>query len=448
MRSVDMDDGGKHHHRRKSAAKSTRRRRSSKILYGKGIACISGNSGIGKTELLLEFAYRYHQRYKMVLWIGGDSRYIRQNYLNLWSYLEIDVGLENCPEKTRTKCFEEHEDAAVSRVCKELMRNIPYLIVVDNLENQKNWWDHKLVMDLLPRFGGETHVIISTRLPRVMNLEPLKISYLSGIEAMQLLQGNDREYLLSKIDALRAIEEKAGRLTLALAIVRAILFELPITPSRLLDTINRMPLRELTWNGRVWSSMRNNFLLQLLEVCFSIFDHADGPRSLATRMVLASACFLVFGFGTDPVVVELKASELCYFVKELVLPLAVRAFLSYSRCSAALELLRLCTDALEGADQTLVTPVKKWHDQPTCWKPIPTNAQLNPCLWQELALLRATVLETRAKLMLKGGQYDIADDLVRKALYIRTSISGEDHPTTVATREVLSRITRLLANVR
>ncbi|KAI4302961.1 hypothetical protein MLD38_038647 [Melastoma candidum] len=562
MHSVAMDDDRLHHHGRKSASKSTRRRRSSKILYGKGIACISGDSGIGKTELLLEFTYRYHQRYKMVLWIGGDGRYIRQNYLNLWPYLEVDVGLENCPEKTRTKSFEEHEDAAVSRIRKELMRNIPYLIVIDNLENEKDWWDHRLVMDLLPRFGGETHVIISTRLHRVMNLEPLKISYLSGVEAMQLMQGNGREYSLSEIDALRAIEEKVGRLTLALAIVGAILSELPITPSRLLDTINRMPLRELTWNGREWSSMRrNNFLLQLLEVCFSIFDHADRPRSLATRMVLASgwfapaaipvsllalaahkipekhqgtqrfgkymrslicccsmsyvkrseaeatsmllrfniarsstkdgciyindliklyarkrgvigishamvqavidrgsvhdhkehlwaACFLLFGFGTDPVVVELKPSELCYIIKELVLPLAVRAFLAYSRCSAALELLRLCTDALEGADQALVTPVKKWHDQPNCWKPIPTSAQLNPYLWQELALLRATVLETRAKLMLKGGQYDIADDLIRKALYIRTSISGEDHPTTVASREVLSRITRLLANVQ
>lgn len=548
--------------RQKPGGRYVKRKRATKILYGKGIACVSGDSGIGKTELLLEFAYRYHQRYKMVLWIGGESRYIRQNYLNLWSYLEVDVGIENTLEKSRIKSFEEHEDSAVSTIRRELMRNIPFLIVIDNLENEKDWWDHKLVMDLLPRFGGETHIIISTRLPRVMNMEPLKLSFLSGIEALQLMQGGVKDYSLTEIDALRVIEEKVGRLTLGLAIVGSILSELPINPSRLLDTINRMPLRDLSWSGRERTLLRRNtFLLQLLEVCFSIFDHADRPRSLATRMVQASswfapaaipisllalaahkipekhqgtrrfrkllcsltcccsssyikrseaeaasmllrfnigrasirqdcihfneliklyarkrgvvgipqavvqaiisrgfvyeysehlwaASFLLLGFGTDPVAVELKVSELLYFVKEVALPLAVRTFITFSRCSATIELLRLCTDALEAADQAFVTPVDKWLDKSLCWRPVQTNAQLNPCLWQELALLRATVLETRAKLMLRGGHFDIADDLIRKAIFVRTSIYGEDHPTTVSTRETLRKITRFLATMQ
>ncbi|PKI54018.1 uncharacterized protein LOC116215421 [Punica granatum] len=548
----------------KTVQKFARRRRSTKILYGKGIACVSGESGIGKTELLLEFAYRYHQRYKMVLWIGGQSRYVRQNYLNLWSFLEVDVGIENGIGKSRIRSFEEHEDSAVLRVRKELMRNIPFLIVIDNLETEKDWWDHKLVMELLPRFGGETHIIISTQLPRVMNMEPLKLSYLSGVEAMQLMQGALTDnHSLAEIDALRTIEEKLGRLTLGLAIVGSILSELPINPSRLLDTINRMPLRDITWNSREGNSLRRNtFLLQLFEVCFSIFDHADGPRSLATRMVQASgwfapapvpipvltiaahkipekhhstqcwkkllhsltcgcgssyakkseaeaismllrfniarsntkqgfvyfndliklyarkratvgaseamvqavlnrgsvydhaehmwaACFLTLGFGTDPIIVELEVSDLLYFVKEVALPLAVRSFITFSRCGPAMELLRRCTDALEAADQAFVTPVEKWLDRSICWiRPVRTEAQLNPCLWQDLALLRATVLETRAKLMLRGAQFDIADDLIRKAIYIRTSICGEDHQLTVSARETLSKITRLLANAQ
>ncbi|KAL4592558.1 hypothetical protein LXL04_005558 [Taraxacum kok-saghyz] len=544
--------------------KPGRRKRAVKVVYGKGIACVSGDSGIGKTELLLEFAYRFHQRYKMVLWIGGESRYIRQNYLNLWSFLEVDVGVETGLEKTRTKSFEEHEETAVARIRKELMRNIPFLVVIDNLESEKDWWDHKHVIDLLPRFGGETHVLISTRLPRLLNMEPLKLSYLSGVEAMSLMQANmnsmnERAISVLEIDALRAIEEKLGRLTLGLAIVGAVLSELPITPSRLLDTINRMPS-----NGREREShslRRNTFLLQLIEVCFSIFDHADGPRSLATRMVLASgwfapgptpvpllalaakripekhhrtrlwrkilrslacgcsslydkkseteacsvllrfnlarnctkdgyihfnnltkqyarkrsvpgtahavvqtvvtrgtvihnsdhiwaACFLLLGFGNDPVVIETKASELPFLVKDVILPLAIKTFIRFSRCTAALELLRLCTNALEAADEALVTPVEKWLDKSLCWKPIQTDAQLNPSLWQDLALSRATVLEIRAKLMLRGGQFDIGDDLIRKAIFIRTSICGEDHPDTVSARETLSKLTRLLANVQ
>ncbi|KAK4435374.1 hypothetical protein Salat_0700800 [Sesamum alatum] len=538
------------------------RRKSMKVVYGRGIACVSGDSGIGKTELLLEFAYRFHQRYKMVLWIGGESRYIRLNYMNLWPFLEIDVGVESSTEKGRPKSFEEQEEAAITRIRRELMRNIPFLVVIDNLENEKDWWDHKHVMDLLPRFGGETHVIISTRHSRIMNLEPLRLSYLSGVEAMSLMQGSLKDLPITEIDALRVIEEKLGRLTLGLAIVGAILSELPINPSKLLDTINRIPSRVLTWSSRENHSLRrNNFLLQLFEVCFSIFDHADGPRSLATRMVLASgwfapapipvtilalaaqkipekhhrrrlwrkilrsltcgftssyarrseaeasslllrfnmarsctkdgciqlnhlvklyarkrgitgaaramvqavisrgsifqnpehiwaACFLLLGFGKDPIVVELKVTELLFLVKEVILPLAIRTFITFSRCSAAMELLRLCTDALEATDQTLVTPVDKWFDKSLCWKPIQTNAQLNPYLWQDLALARANVLEIRAKLMARGGKFDIGDDLIRKAVFIRTSICGEDHPDTISARDTLSKLTRLLASAQ
>ncbi|KAJ4912965.1 Disease resistance protein (TIR-NBS class) [Raphanus sativus] len=546
--------------------RNNRRKRSTKVAYGKGVACVTGESGIGKTELLLEFAYRHHQRYKMVLWIGGESRYIRQNYLNLHHYLEVDVGVESCSSsdyKSRMKSFEEQEDAAVTRIRKELMRNIPFLVVIDNLESEKDWWDSKLVMDLLPRFGGETHILISTRLSRVMNMEPLKLSYLSGAEAMVLMQGNsvnNREYPISEMDALRVTEEKLGRLTLGLAVVGAILSELPINPSRLLDTINRMALRE----GREGSLLRRKsvFLLQLFEVCFSIFDHADGPRSLATRMVVAGGwlapgavpasllalaayklpekhrgpkrlwrrlrraitcgfvssnskrsgaeaasmllrfniartssvklgfiqihelvklyarnrvlvsenapamvravisrgstvetaeqmwgvCFLLFGFGNEAPTIQLKITELLFLVKQVILPLAIRTFITFSRCSAAVELLRVCTNALEAADQTLVTPVEKWLDKSLCWRPVQTSAQLNPVLWEELALTRATVLETRAKLMLRGGQFSVADDLIRKAIFIRTSISGEDHPSTVSARETLSKLTRLLSN--
>jgi len=562
MQSIEFSQR-QYRSRLKRSGKYSRKKRGVKVLYGKGIACVSGDSGIGKTELILEFAYRFHQRYKMVLWVGGESRYIKQNYLNLRSFLEVDVSVENSLEKTSIKGFEEHEAAAISRVRKEMMRNIPYLVIIDNLESETDWWDHKLVMDLLPRFGGETHVIISTCLPRVMNLEPLKLSYLSGVEAMSLMLPSGKDYTVAEIDALRTIEEKLGRLTLGLAIIGGILSELPITPSRLLDTINRMPLKEMSsWSSKEAHAFRKNtFLLQLFDVCFSVFDHADGPKSLATRMVLVSgwfasspipvsllalaahkipkkdkgtclwrrllksltcgftsphtkkseleasslllsfniarssakkgciqfneliklyarkrevtgsshamvqavisqgsisqhldhlwaACFLLFEFGHNPTVVELEVSELLHLVKKVVLPLAIQSFITYSRCTAALELLRLCTNALEAADQTLVTPVDKWFDKSLCWRSIQTNAQLNPCLWQELALCRATVLETRAKLMLRGAQFDIGSDLIKKAIFIRSSICGDDHPDTIFARETLSKLTRLIANVQ
>ncbi|KAF2297841.1 hypothetical protein GH714_003935 [Hevea brasiliensis] len=342
---------------------------------------------------------------------------------------------------------------------------------------------------------------------------------------MCLMQGSGKDYPIAEIDVLRVIEEKLGRSTLGLAIVGAILSELPINPSRLLDTINRMPLREMSCSaGEAQTLRRSTFLLQLFELCFSIFDHADGPRSLASRMVQASGWFapaaipvsllalaankipqkhrgarlwrkllhslssgltssyikrseaeasamlLRFNIARSStkqcylhvnelvklyvrkrgtvVVAQAMVSELLYVVREVVLPLAIWTFITFSRCNTALELLRLCTDALEAADQAFVTPVEKWLDKSLCWRPIRTNAQLNPYLWQELALSRAAVLETRAKLMLRGGHFSVGDDLIRKAIFIRTSVCGDDHPDTVSARETLSRLTRLLANLQ
>jgi hypothetical protein len=156
---------------------------------------------------------------------------------------------------------------------------------------------------------------------------------------------------------------------------------------------------------------------------------------------------MAFGFGSDPFLVELRPSELMFFVKQIVMPLAINTFITYSRCNAALELLRLCTDALERAAESMLSQAGKWRETSlSCFRPVQSEAQYT-YLWQELALLKASVLETRAKLMLRGGQYDIGDDLIRKAIFIRTSICGEQHPDTVSARETLSKLTRLLTNV-
>ncbi|XP_020096122.1 uncharacterized protein LOC109715499 [Ananas comosus] len=539
-----------------------KKKRSTNILYGKGIACVSGDAGIGKTELVLEYAYRYSQRYKMILWLQGESRYIRQSYLALRSLLEVDLSVGNhCQEKERVRCFEEQEEEAVARIRKELMRDIPFLVIIDNLENEKDWWDRKDIMDLIPCFGRATHVIVTTRLTHIMRFEPMKLSYLSGAEAMALMKGDVKHHPLMEIDALRTIEEKLGRLTLGLSIVGAILSKLPITPRRLLDAIKRMPLRDFALaDGEALALKKHLVLVQLLDVCLSIFDHADGPRSLASRMVQVgcwfgpssipihllalaagkasekhqsasawkkyfralrssfsvsrvrrseaeaasmlmrfgvakasakpdcihlhelirlyarkrgaaraavavvqsiylrgslsqhsehqwAACFLVFGFGTESSLTELRPTELLLFIKRVVLPLAVHTFATFSRCNASLELLRVATDALELAAESLLSRTEKrlLDKSFCCSRPVQKRAR-HTYLWQELALLKAAVLETRAKLMLRGGEYDKGDDIIRKAIFIRASICGEHHPDTVSARETLRKLTRLLTN--
>ncbi|XP_058073614.1 uncharacterized protein LOC131222522 [Magnolia sinica] len=539
------------------------RKKSTNVLYGKGIACVSGESGVGKTELLLEFAYRFSQRYQMVLWVGGESRYIRHNYMSLLPFLGVDLSVENelFPEIDGPRSFKELEEEAIRRVRKELMRDIPFLIMIDNLESEKDWWDAKNVMELLPRFGGETHVIISTRLPRILNMEPLRLQCLSGREAMSLMRGSLEDLTMEEVEALKAIEEKLGRITLGLALVGAILSELPVSPTKLLNAINRIPYRDLKWSGREDSILRHNpFIVQLLDVCFSIFGLADGPQNLATRMVLVSgwfapspipvsmlasaacevteddrdtqlwkrclnvlicgfmkshvknseaeasamlvsfgiarsstkqdcvyfhdiiqlyarkrgsvraaramvqaisicgsvtqhaehiwaACFLLFKFSDGPALVKLKVPSLLSFAERLVLPLATLTFTTFSRCVAAKELLSLCTDALDDAEKSFISQVEKGLGKSLhCICSIQSTVQLNPTLYHKLILVKATLLETRANMMLKAGEYDVGEELCRMVVSIRSLVYGADHPETVAAKETMDKLVRLNAN--
>ena len=61
--------------------------------------------------------------------------------------------------------------------------------------------------------------------------------------------------------------------------------------------------------------------------------------------------------------------------------------------------------------------------------------------------LKLFVQHLLLKLMLKGGHnFDTGDDLIRKAVFITTSIYGEHHPDKISDPETLSKLARLLSN--
>ncbi|KAG0478764.1 hypothetical protein HPP92_013483 [Vanilla planifolia] len=275
------------------------------VMVGKGIACVSGESGIGKSELLLEFAYRHAQMYKMVLWIGGETRYIRSNYMNLLPLFGIDTSINNdlSMERNIPKNFDETEGEAIRKVRKELMRGIPYLLVIDNLERSRDWWDGRHIMELLPRFGGETHIIISTRHPNVVKIPSLRLSYLSGAEARSLMEGSLQLITTREDDVFGVIEERLRKLPLGLAIIGAILSECCANPPKLLEAINSMPYQEVQRNGKEGIvSRKNSFLVQLLDFLFQLFGQWKKHGNLAKRMVQVSCCFAPFPIPTSMLV--------------------------------------------------------------------------------------------------------------------------------------------------
>ncbi|KAG0585891.1 hypothetical protein KC19_2G047400 [Ceratodon purpureus] len=534
---------------------------------------LTGIIGIGKSELALEYAYRNSQKYRRVIWVGGESRYFRQNYLNQASVLGVDVGVQDATVKVegraRVRTFEEHEADALHRLRHELERDLPYLLIIDNLDADRDPWDGRDLSEFLPRMGSATHVIITTRLPRVMHLECLEVPYLSSFEALTLMRDgkrSERSFSVQQIDKFKEFEDKLGRLPFGLAIVGRLINEFNMKPSEILakmgtvETINLKPRNSFSSSSSIERAAfddvvlhKNPFLVKLLDVCFNLMCNGTGAQScLAVRMAYVGGWFapapcrlsllaiaaeklqnelgmrtnfmtsvlscwmpahtngrneaeasalltrlglarastretcLSFpdiiklycrmrggipaawsfvrairksgsiaqhydhfwaamhlvgrGFGGEPAVVEFQVPDLIIFTERVVLPLALRAFNAFSRCSVAVEVLRLWYVMLEDVEKSYVSQVQDVWDQSLCWRRSnPGPYQVDEYVWQDLTLLKALLLEARAKLMVRGGQYEVAGDLCRSCINIRTVMLGADHPDTISAQDTLSK---------
>jgi len=106
---------------------------------------ISGLGGIGKTQIAVEYAYRYHEEYKAILWAKAESREI------LVSDFVSIAELLNLPEKNA-----QDQNRIVNAVKHWLQTNTEWLLILDNVE------DFAIVREYLPPLGSG-HILLTTR---------------------------------------------------------------------------------------------------------------------------------------------------------------------------------------------------------------------------------------------------------------------------------------------
>lgn len=180
---------------------------------------VHGLGGMGKTRLVVEYAWRYRDEYTAVLLVNGESREALDRELaSLTGVFHLDVDA-SAPEPQRTQ------------LALDWLKNHPgWLLVVDNVDSENA---RSAVAGRLPDWSNG-HVLITgrvTRWPR--DVEPLDLRVLSAADATRfLLEGtasgrsvrdDDRE------QATRLANEELGALCLALEQAAAYINKLELT---------------------------------------------------------------------------------------------------------------------------------------------------------------------------------------------------------------------------
>jgi tetratricopeptide (TPR) repeat protein len=109
------------------------------------VQVVTGDGGVGKTQLALEYAYRHLETYNLAWWVyAGNLSSLDASFASLSEHLGVGGSASNA---------QELRDA----VCRELERRTDWLLIFDDAP------DRESVRSYIPKKNG--HVLITSRQP-------------------------------------------------------------------------------------------------------------------------------------------------------------------------------------------------------------------------------------------------------------------------------------------
>ncbi|MCJ1476741.1 hypothetical protein MMC13_005410 [Lambiella insularis] len=167
---------------------------------------LSGLGGIGKTQLAIEYAKRYHQNYDSVLWFNATSEVTVK--ASLRSMAGRIFTLQN-----RNSLVAEQALSHVKRWLADA-QNTRWLLLFDNYDEPKSYE----IGDYIP-FTDHGSIIITTRMPSEVGGEKVAVRPLDDVvESLQILETRSRRQSLASDEHAWLLAKRLAGLPLALNI--------------------------------------------------------------------------------------------------------------------------------------------------------------------------------------------------------------------------------------
>ena len=408
---------------------------------------ISGLGGIGKTQTAVEYAYRYRDEYKAVLWVDADST------------LSLKSGCSEIARQMPLRHDEKDLDQAAAAVKYWLGTHPDWLLILDNAD------DPAVLKPFLPT-DHEGHILITSRAQDFQHLgilDPVELGELPIEDATAFLlrrcgrEGADE----AERGAARELAGELDGLPLALEQATAYIVATRATFQRYLESYRTRGLARLEARqpalGRYPKSVATTWAANFEAVQadseaaadvlrLSAFLAPDAiPFELLTRGVSQLGPALEAALSSaDPLVVRDVLLALDRFSLVRVdgeretfgIHRIVQEVLKLAMADA---LRRLCAErAVRAVNQAF--PAVEYANWPLCDRLLPQALAVVP--WIERDRMEfaeaGRLLNQTAFYLHDRGQYAQAEPLLKQATEILRTALGEGHPDYAASLDGLA----------
>jgi tetratricopeptide (TPR) repeat protein len=415
---------------------------------------ISGLGGIGKTQMAIEYAYRFAQRYHDVFWVSAATQ---ESLISGYAGL---AGPLNLREKDASD-----QNVLIQAVRNWLQNHTNWLLILDNVE------DLSQIEPLLPPSPGG-HILITTRsqltgrFAQRTDINPLPnkegalllLRYAGRLSEQRPLQ----EVADQDIALAQQISEELGGLPLALSQAGAYIDETACSLSSYYQQYQKRRAALLQWRGRY-----AHVHPEAVATTWSLsFEKVESDNPIAAKLLRFCAFLAPDAIPEELLIQALKGLDLeaeSWQIDEAMVVLRSYSLIQRNAQKKSVWIHRLVQavlrDAMNEQEQlrwiTLVVsavnalfPEVEFHTWQQCAVYLPQAQICATWITQKNLLLPegASLLHKAGMYLMDRAQYSEAQPLYELSLHISEQTVGPEHPDTASTLHELARLAQAQGN--